>query len=103
LAYSPAAQPLRFSIGQSYPNPFRPGETVVLHYGLDRDATVRLDVHDMLGRRVATVTEGLRQAGEYAATWTGLGFDGRALPAGIYTYRLEAGGRVLTARCSILR
>lgn len=103
LAFSATAQPLRFSIGQSYPNPFRPGETVVLHYGLDRDATVRLDVHDMLGRRVATVTEGLRQAGEYSATWTGLGFDGRPLPAGIYTYRLEAGGRVLTARCSILR
>ncbi|MBR9974978.1 MAG: T9SS type A sorting domain-containing protein [Bacteroidetes bacterium] len=103
LAYSPVAQPLRFAIGQSYPNPFRPGETVVLQYSLDRDASVRLDVHDMLGRRVATVTEGMRQAGEFSATWTGFGFDGRALPAGIYTYRLEAGGRVLTARCSILR
>lgn len=103
LSYATTSHPFRFALEQSYPNPFHAGEAVVVHYSIEKDAPVRLEVYDLLGRRVSVITEGLRQAGEYSATWSGFDNNGRALSPGIYTYRLEADGKVLTRRCSILR
>ncbi|MDX9757600.1 MAG: FlgD immunoglobulin-like domain containing protein [Bacteroidota bacterium] len=103
LSYATSIHPLRFSLDQSYPNPLRSGETVTIPYSLDRDAPVRLDVHDLLGRRVAEVASGMRLAGAYTATWSGVDDHGQRLAPGIYTYRLEADGKVLTRRCTILR
>jgi hypothetical protein len=103
LSYSTTDHPLTFALQQNYPNPFRAGEQTVLHFSIDRDAPVRLDVYDLLGRHVRTLTEGMRAAGQYSLTWTGVDGQARLLPTGIYMYRLEADGKVLTRRCSILR
>jgi hypothetical protein len=103
LSYATATHPFIFALEQSYPNPFHAGEAVAVHYSIEKDAPVRLEVYDLLGRRVSVITEGPRQAGEYSATWSGYDDHGRALSPGIYTYRLEADGKVLTRRCSILR
>lgn len=103
LVYTTTAKPLRFALDQSYPNPFRSGEAVTVHYSIERDAPVRLEVHDLLGRRVAEIASGWRLAGTYSVTWSGVDDQGRNLAPGIYTYRLESDGKVLTRRCSILR
>ncbi len=61
-------------------------------------APVRLSVHDMAGREVARLSDGLLAAGRQAWTWDGTGFDGRRLPAGVYYCRATAAGEVVTAR-----
>ena len=70
----------RFSLS-NYPNPFRDATTLRFH--LPQATRVRLAVYDMLGRRVAVPLDSLLPAGDHAAP-----FDARALPAGVYLYRL---------------
>lgn len=50
-------------LGQNYPNPFN-GQTMI-PYRVDRPAHVRLEVYDILGRRVARIADGMHTPGEY--------------------------------------
>lgn len=81
------------------PNPFNPATEIV--YSLDAASHVRLRVHDLRGRVVATLAEGPREAGRHAATWRGRTDAGDRLAAGTYVVRLESGGRA-TARAVTL-
>ncbi len=80
----------------AYPNPSAGAATVALT--LPRDGEVHLTVYDVLGRRVATLAEGPREAGTHR-----FGFGGRSLPSGVYLLRAETPGEVLTRRITLLR
>ncbi len=67
------------------PNPAVGAATIA--YTLDETAHVRLAVYDVLGRRVATLADDVRSAGDHTAA-----FDASALPNGTYVVRLEADG-----------
>lgn len=81
--------PATYDLTQNYPNPFNPQTTI--RYTLAEAGPVRLTVFDLLGREVTTLVHGTRLAGSHTAT-----FDATGLPSGVYLYRLEAGGQVLT-------
>jgi hypothetical protein len=77
--------PEGFALQQNYPNPFNP--STVISYELAAAGPVRLAVFDVLGRQVALLEDGFRQAGSHEVT-----FDAAGLPGGAYIYRLEAAG-----------
>ena len=54
------------------------------------DASVRLEVHDMLGRRVAVPVDGMMSAGVRTAV-----ISGAALGSGAYTISLTSGSTQL--------
>ena len=60
------------------PSPF--SSSVRASYALERSTHVRLDVYDVEGRLVATLADGLEQAGERCRAWDGL--DSRGHSAG---------------------
>ncbi|MCD4829206.1 MAG: C39 family peptidase [Candidatus Cloacimonetes bacterium] len=76
----------------NYPNPFNPSTTVA--YSLAEEATVRLSVYNLRGRRVQVLDEGLRSAGEHRVVWDGLDTQGEQAGSGVYLFRLETGGEV---------
>ncbi|GIV59380.1 MAG: hypothetical protein KatS3mg043_0469 [Rhodothermaceae bacterium] len=78
------------------PNPFNPVTTIA--YRLDRPTEVRLAVYDVLGRRVATLVDGLRPAGRHEVV-----FDATGRASGLYVYRLETPAQVLTRTMVLLR
>jgi hypothetical protein len=80
----------------AYPNPFNP--TTTLRFTLPAAADVRLEVFDLLGRRVATLVDGPLDAGTHAVP-----FDAAHLPSGTYLYRMQAGGAVLTQRMTLVK
>ena len=82
------------------PNPFR-SETR-LHFTTATNGGVRLTVYDVLGRRVRTLVDAQRSAGDHASSWDGKSDGGIRVAAGIYFVRLETGGGV-TARKVYLR
>ena len=79
--------PLKFTLGQNYPNPANPSTTIT--YELAIPAAVRLSVVDLLGREVRRLAEGRQPAGRHSAAWDGRDQQGRRASSGIYLYRLE--------------
>jgi hypothetical protein len=80
----------------AYPNPT--AGTAVLRYTLAEGSDVRLVVYDALGREVAVLVDGRVEAGVHEAV-----LDARALPAGVYVYRLTAGAQVQAGRLTLVR
>ncbi len=76
--------PDRFALERNYPNPFNLQTTI--RYALPREADVKLEVYDVLGRRVALLMEGKKQAG-----WHRTFFCADGLSNGMYLCRLQAG------------
>ncbi|MBE0644181.1 MAG: HYR domain-containing protein [Bacteroidetes bacterium] len=75
--------PEAVTLSQNYPNPFNP--TTTIRFTLPEAATVRLTVHDLFGREVAKLVEGMRGAGLHEVL-----FDAGDLPSGTYTCTLES-------------
>jgi hypothetical protein len=76
--------PDKFLLEEAYPNPFNP--VTHIRYGLPTSSTGRIEIYDMLGRKVSTLVDGNKAAGYHIAA-----FDGSNLSSGIYLYRLQAG------------
>jgi hypothetical protein len=81
--------PAEFALHQNYPNPFN-SETIV-RLTLERPADVHIEVYDVLGRAVKeVVSRRYAEPGTYAVAFDGTDNSGRALPSGVYFYRLIA-------------
>lgn len=81
--------PTRFALHAAYPNPFN--ERTTVPYDLPEATGVRLEVYDILGRRVATIVDTWRPAGFHTMEWHATGFG-----SGTYFARLTAGRRQFT-------
>ncbi len=92
----PVGAPSGYDLGANHPNPFSP--LTQIHYGLPQSGPVRLDVFDLLGRRVATLVDGVQAAGRYEVP-----FDGSGLSEGVYLYRMTSGTFVETRRMVLAR
>jgi hypothetical protein len=83
------------------PNPFR-GQAE-LSYGLPRGGRVRLDVYDVMGRRVASVLDRVDIAGWGSVAWDGRDDAGREVGSGTYFLRLESGAEVQVRKVVLAR
>ena len=90
------AIPTSVELSQNFPNPFNPSTTI--QYAVPAQSNVRLAVYDMLGREVAVLVNGTKAAGNYEFT-----FDASALSSGMYIYRLEAAGTVMTRKMTLIK
>lgn len=72
-------------------------------YHLPSAGDVQLAVHDVLGRRVATLVDRRQEPGDYEAIWNGRRDDGREAPSGVYFLRLTAGTRETTGTLVLTR
>lgn len=93
--------PSALYLDQNYPNPFNP-ETAIT-FGLEKPTHVVLEVYDVTGRHVTTLTEGIRPAGRHRVLWDGRDSTGRAVVSGLYFYRLRAGSFDATRKMLLLR
>lgn len=85
-----------FELEQNYPNPFNP--TTQIRYTLPVTQEVRLEVYNMIGKRVALLENGTRSAGSHTVT-----FDAGTLASGIYLYRLVTPGYVSTKKMLLIK
>ncbi len=63
----------------------------------------RVTVHDLAGRRIATLWSGPVSMGRTSVTWDGRGAGGTLRTPGLYLIRCEIGGVRLTRRVVALR
>ncbi|AXJ00566.1 Por secretion system C-terminal sorting domain-containing protein [Cyclonatronum proteinivorum] len=88
--------PEAVALEQNYPNPFNPATTI--RYSLPEAADVRLEVYNLLGQRVATLVSGTVDAGVHTVS-----FDASALSSGVYLYRLQTSGMVLSRKMLLVK
>ena len=63
----------------------------------------RLVLYDVRGRRVRTLVDGARAAGEHVARWDGRDESGAPAAAGVYFLRLETAAGTRGSRIALLR
>lgn len=88
--------PTMFALHGNYPNPFNPSTTI--RYELPQATNVRLEVFDVLGRRVATVVDTHQPAGVHEAL-----FAAGDLGSGIYLCRMKTGNFTATRRMMLVK
>jgi hypothetical protein len=69
-----------------------------LTFSLKAPSEVRMALYDVLGREVTAVDAGRLESGTHR-----LGIDVSGLPAGVYVWRLAAGGRIESGRLTVAR
>lgn len=79
--------PSSFELFQNYPNPFNP--TTNIRFNLPGSGHVRLDIYNILGRRITTLVDEVLTAGHKLVTWDGRDNQGDDVASGIYFYRIE--------------
>jgi hypothetical protein len=93
--------PFTYDLSQNYPNPFNP-ETMI-KYQLPKACDVKLVVFNLKGQKVATLYNGVQQAGYHTIRWNGLDDQQRTITSGIYFYRLEADSYSKTCKMLFVR
>jgi hypothetical protein len=91
-----AGLPKQFALEQNYPNPFNPSTTI--RYQLPVASEVKLEVYDVLGKKIATLVNERQSAGSYQVVWNASG-----LSSGTYFYRLQAGTFVETKKMIMVK
>jgi hypothetical protein len=88
--------PREIQLIQNYPNPFN-GQTSI-KYSLPVSAEVKLDILDILGRKIVSLINSRQPAGYHDIIWRG-----DDLPSGIYFFKLQAGDFVDTKKMVLLK
>jgi hypothetical protein len=88
--------PTQFTLLQNYPNPFNAQTTI--SYTLSQAGPVTLSIYNIMGQKVATLFDGMQQAGEHKVIW-----DAKDVTSGVYFGRLEAGRESRISKIVLLR
>ncbi len=98
---SASALPEVFTLQQNYPNPFlrgapsslagSPSTTISFH--LEKAASIKLTVINLMGQTVRTLAAGQMAAGDHATVWDGRNEAGEIVPSGTYLIQLQNGNR----------
>lgn len=88
--------PEEITLSQNFPNPFYP--VTRIRFGVDRPGPVRLEIYDLMGRRVQTLEDRHFEAGFHEVS-----FDGRGLASGVYFYQIVAGGESRSRKMLLVR
>ena len=91
-----------FALEQNHPNPFNPATTI--SFSLPKSCHVSLRIYDVSGRLVRDLIAGqVMEAGHHAQIWNGRDQRGKAVPAGVYFFKLKAGDFQKVKRMTLVK
>jgi len=88
--------PSDYSLYQNYPNPFNPLTTI--RFSLPKSSNVNLVVYDLLGRKISTLVNEEKNAGNYEVSFNAIG-----LASGVYFFSIKAGEFVQFKKMILLK
>ena len=88
--------PEEVTLKQNYPNPFNP--TTDIQFSIPQRMNVKLEVFDMIGRRIALLVDETRSSGNHQVT-----FDASDLASGAYLYRLQTETATITKSLMLIK
>jgi len=99
--YSDYLIPADFQFDQNYPNPFNP--TTTFSFSLPYPTDVKLEIYNVLGRKVTTLLDKALAAGRHTVDWDGRDGDGSPVASGVYFARLNADKFTSTKKMVVLK
>ena len=94
-----------YKLYQNYPNPFNPSTTIkyeIPDQVRNDNLLVSLKVYDILGREVATLVNKEQSPGSYEVEFNASSVS-RRISSGIYFYRLNVGGNIMSKKMLLLK
>jgi flagellar hook assembly protein FlgD len=73
----------------SYPNPFR--SSTDIFYSLSQQGYVKIEIYNLLGQRLATLVNEIKNKGEYTVKWNAEDEKGNKIPGGVYIAQIQMG------------
>jgi len=93
--------PLEFALHPNYPNPFNP--STMITYDLENKANVRLDIYDLMGRKISNIINKKQPAGRHMVMWHGSDSFNNTVSAGVYIYRLQVDNHVFNRKMILMK
>lgn len=91
------AAPKAFEMANNYPNPFNPATEI--RFAVPENGMATLVVYNALGQEVATLFNGMAQAGQYITAT----FNAGHLASGVYIARLQYAGKSLMQKMMLAK
>jgi hypothetical protein len=88
--------PTEYALSQNYPNPFNPSTTI--QYQIPRESHVTLTIYNVIGQRIVTLVDEVKQAGFYNVRW-----NASNCANGIYFYSIVAKDFIQTRKMILLK
>ena len=85
-----------FKLDGNYPNPFNPNTRI--RFDLPSTENVKVNVYNMLGENVRELFNGELNAGRNELIWNGNNNYGNSVPSGVYIYKIESNGNILSSK-----
>lgn len=79
--------PDSYELLQNYPNPFN-SETII-RFNMPEPGMVKIQLYNILGQRIASLTDSEYPAGYHSLIWDGKDDRGKTVASGIYLYSIE--------------
>jgi hypothetical protein len=90
-----------FQLYDNYPNPFNP--LTVISYDLPTSADVKLEVFNLMGRKVTTLVDTRQEEGHHQVEWNSKNSSGQRVASGVYFYRLTADEFTTTKKMTLIK
>ena len=97
----PLNLPNKFNLEENYPNPFNAHTEI--GFAVSSRCHVRLDIHDILGRKIRTLVAGQFDTGYYRAIWDGKSDNGVEVASGLYFYTLKTEAASVSRKMLLLK
>jgi hypothetical protein len=92
----PFHHPHEFALHPPYPNPFNP--TTTINYQVPTNALINIMIYNILGQKVATLFDDIKQPGRHTITW-----NATNQPSGVYFCRMVAGDFVQIRKLLLIK
>jgi Peptidase C10 family/FlgD Ig-like domain/Spi protease inhibitor len=93
--------PVIDQLGQNYPNPFNPETNIA--FSLAETGQTSLEIYNIKGQKVKTLTNGVLEEGEHILHWSGSDDNGKPVSSGIYFYKLKNGRYTSTKKMILMK
>jgi hypothetical protein len=93
--------PGKIALERNYPEPFNARTTIPVE--LYRQANIHFEVHNIKGRRIATLYKGILPAGRHDFVWNGRSAGGQDASSGRYFVRMVTDNRTYSRGITLIR
>lgn len=86
---------------ENFPNPFNP--TTTISFSLSSETNIELNVYNLKGQLVRSLTNGHYTSGSHSIAWDGKDDDDKPVSSGLYLYKLKTSNQVISKKILLLK